>query len=88
MRDRHDGLRADVAVRVAGALSCVVAYVAIKALGHFDADAIQAVLAAIAFLCGSFGAALMWLGHHIFDRVEVSDQWRRRRPTPPVERRL
>jgi len=66
----------------------VVAYVAIEALGRFDAVALQAVLAAIAFLCGSFGAALLWLGRHIFDRIEVSDQWRRRRLTPPVERRL
>lgn len=41
-------------------------------------------LALIAFVCGSAGCALVIHGHHLFDRAEVSERWRR--PPPAVPR--
>ena len=41
-------------------------------------------LALVAFVCGSAGCALLVHGRHLFDRVEVSERWRR--PPPAVPR--
>jgi hypothetical protein len=93
--------RTDMTIRAAGALSCATACLAIDALGHLYDGAARAepgvmvyLLAAIAFLCSSFGAALLLLGHHVLDRIEVSARWQRVAPPSPqahpegIERRL
>ena len=40
-------------------------------------DALAYLLALIAFLCGSVGCAMAFVGVHLFDEVEVSPRWRR-----------
>ena len=85
MADWSNKRTTDVSVRAGGALSCAAAYLAISALAHLHVAAPRAqpgaiayVLAAIGFLCTSFGTALIVLGHHIFDQVEVSARWQHR----------
>ena len=39
------------------------------------------LLALMAFLCFSSGAALVLHGHHLFDKVKISERWRQPRPT-------
>lgn len=82
----------DAAIRVAGALCCAASYLSTSALVHPRAAAPAAqpgalayALAAIAFLGASIGAALVVLGHHIFDQIEVSGR-RQHRPAPLVTR--
>ncbi|MDF0486671.1 hypothetical protein PX554_00895 [Sphingomonas sp. H39-1-10] len=77
-----------LAVRGGGVAGCLAAYFAIGAVARVDAAAPRLALAAIGFLCGSLGSALLWLGDHVFDRVAVSDRWRRQRSTPPPDRRV
>ncbi|WP_260599292.1 hypothetical protein [Sphingomonas endolithica] len=86
--------RTDITIRAAGALSCATAYLAIHTLGHLYDGAARAepgvviyLLAAIAFLCSSFGAALLLLGHHVLDRIEVSARWQRMPASAPQARR-
>jgi hypothetical protein len=85
--------RTDMTIRAAGALSCATAYLAIHTLGHLYDGAARAepgvvvyLLAATAFLCSSFGAALLLLGHHVLDRIEVSARWQRVAPPSPEAR--
>jgi hypothetical protein len=85
--------RTDITLRAAGALSCATAYLAIHTLGHLYNGAARAepgvvvyLLAAIAFLCSSLGAALLVLGHHVLDRIEVSARWQRAAPPSPQPR--
>jgi hypothetical protein len=75
----------DLVVRGAGvalvALAClaVLALVRSPTLGGRDGPSgIDAVLAAASFLSASFGMAAICLGGHVFERVMVSDRWRRR----------
>jgi hypothetical protein len=93
--------RTDMTIRAAGALSCATAYLAFQTLGHLydgaaraETGAVVYLLAASAFLCSSFGTALLLLGHHVLDRIEVSARWQRVAPPSRlarpnvVERRL
>jgi hypothetical protein len=47
-----------------------------------DVPPVAYLLALIAFLCSSTGAALLVHGHRLFDRVEISERWRRRSVDP------
>ncbi len=38
------------------------------------------LLALLVFACGSAGAALLVHGHHLFDRVQISERWIARAP--------
>ena len=42
-----------------------------------EAPTIPILLAALLFLCGSAGSALLFVGPGLWDRVEVSERWRR-----------
>ena len=42
-----------------------------------DATSLVMLLAGIAFLCGSAGSALLFVGPGLWDSVEVSERWRR-----------
>ncbi len=42
-----------------------------------DATSFMMLLAAIVFLCGSAGSALLFVGPGLWETVEVSERWRR-----------
>lgn len=73
-------------LRAAGLLLCCLSYVAFVRLVALrtppqTADAIAYLLAAIGFMSASAGSAMLFLGNHLFDEVEVSARWHRR-PSP------
>jgi hypothetical protein len=72
----------DVAIRLAGLAMLPAGAVSIDLLYHLanatpahEAAAAELVLAALGFLCLSIGSALLALGLHIFDEVEISARW-------------
>jgi hypothetical protein len=80
----HEKSGANILLRLIGIGILALAYAAAASLrgralaGSLDGDALAYLLAAATFLCGSAGAALTFLGTHIFDRVELSQRWRHR----------
>jgi hypothetical protein len=78
-------------LRQLGVLLLFVAYVvskhllAIGSANHGDQPPIVYFLAMIAFLCGSAGSALLVHGHHLFDKIQVSERWQRRAPAAPPD---
>ncbi len=79
----HQKTGASVLLRVAGAGILGIAYLAGASLrsraiaGPVNGDPFAYLLAAATFICGSAGTVLAALGAHIFDRVVVSQRWRR-----------
>jgi hypothetical protein len=78
-RQRH----VDLGLRTGGALLCCIAYVAIAHLAAMHirpraAGALAYGLAMAGFLAASAGSAMIVLGHHLFDKIEVSQRWRHR----------
>ena len=79
----HDRWTVRLSLRLGGALLLYIAYatgVQLIALGHGrsgDEPAIAYLLAVIAFCSFSIGAALLFEGHHLFDKVPVSKHWMR-----------
>lgn len=75
----------DLGLRVTGLGSLSIARLSWHALrglagagGFHHAPPLAAfALALLVFLASSVGAALLALGHHLFDRVEVASRWRR-----------
>lgn len=87
MLDWHHQRRTDLTLRLCGLSLCGLSFFAIWTLVQVRALPAQAspgaaavALAAVGFLCASAGAALLTLGHHIFDEIEVAERWRQRRP--------
>lgn len=82
----HRSRRADILLRLLGLALCAIAYLAFARLVALHiapgtrSPAIAYALALVGFLSGSMGNALTFLGHHLFDEVEVSARWRTRRP--------
>ena len=81
------GRRGDSLLRVGGLLLLAVSFLAIGTLLRLHAGAegfypglVSAALAAIGFLGGSCGSALVALGHHLWDEVEIAERWRPRLP--------
>ena len=87
MRNWAVGRPGDLLMRAGGALLLLVSGTAIGTLAHhhaahrvFSPHIFDLALAATGFLASSIGAALLALGHHVFDEVEVSERWRYRQP--------
>jgi hypothetical protein len=89
---RHE--RADLPIRAGGTLLLGMAWFAARALRHLaqappphQAGALGLLLAAIAFVAASIGCALLSLGSHLFDQIEVSGRWRNAHPLQlePIE---
>lgn len=83
MRDWHHKRPTDLALRLLGLALCTASWLSIRALLDLHAQSAVAppppaayALAAIGFVGGSAGSALAVLGHHLFDRVEISERWR------------
>lgn len=73
----------DAGLRLAGAVLCALSCTAFDrliALTHAAAGGAGTVttlgLGTIGFLSASAGAAMLLLGRHLFDEVEVSSRWR------------
>jgi len=78
----HRSWQAGIGLRRVGLVSCGVAYAALSHLFSMRLPArapgvLAYALAALGFLSASAGAALVGLGHHLFDQIEVSSRWRR-----------
>ena len=43
-------------------------------------SALVYLLALVAFCCASAGSALLVVGHHLFDEVQISERWATRQP--------
>lgn len=73
-------------LRVVGLLALLTSWRAcawLRALLHrnpSDHSVIVYLLALAAFCCASAGAALLFVGHHLFDKVQISERWVRRPP--------
>lgn len=85
MHNWHHERRADIGLRLAGAVLGGLSWLAVQRLAVLHLPASRAdpgvgalLLAAAAFLCASLGAALTTQGRHIFDPVQVSERWRPR----------
>ena len=79
--ERHS-LQSDLGLRGLGLLSLGVSALLIRSLVHLQGQVphtppgpLSFLFAALGFLCGSAGGALLTLGHHLFDEVEVSQRW-------------
>lgn len=79
----HRSRRADIVLRATGLLLCWVSYSAISRLVAMhlpprNAGVLVYGIAAVGFMAASAGSALILLGHHLFDEIEVSARWRSR----------
>ena len=84
----HQSRRADLGLRASGLLLCWISYAAIARLVALhvppqSAEALAYGLAAIGFIAASGGSAMLFLGHHLFDEIEVSARWRRKPNSDP-----
>ena len=75
----------DLLIRATGILGVVAAtamfawlYRLIHAAPATDPSFGEYLLAALAFLASSVGSAILVLGRHVYDRIELSERWRRR----------
>lgn len=81
----------DILLRAAGlvlwACSGLIASLLYNHFGtaHRDPALLEFLAGIVGFSCFSAGNFLVILGEHIFDRVEVSERWRRR-SCPPAGR--
>jgi hypothetical protein len=78
----HRSRRADMGLRAAGSLLCWLSLAALARLVAIrppaqSADAVACLLAAIGFVAAGAGSAMLFLGGHLFDEVEVSARWSR-----------
>ncbi len=74
----HRKLWADLMLRAVGFLLLCGAIWIMRDLfgaGPRTAMPLDYVLAAVGFAGVSAGSALTWLGHHLFDQVEVAPRW-------------
>ncbi len=92
MRDWHHHRRTDVGLRLSGTALLGFAWLAVQALAALHLTQSRAdpsiwafLLAAAAFLSASLGAVLITQGHHIFDRIEIGERWRRNPPAGSLE---
>jgi hypothetical protein len=83
MRDWHHDKWTDIGLRLGGAALGGLAWLAAHGLiglhtaqTHAPPEARAVIFAAAAFLCASLSAVLITQGHHIFDKVEISERWR------------
>lgn len=91
MKKWHETLAANLGLRAGGLALLVLGWsVAIRlhqlalTTSARDATSFMMLLAAIVFLCGSAGSALLFVGPGLWETVEVSERWRRL-PSPDFE---
>jgi hypothetical protein len=87
----HRTLKGDTGLRATGTALLAISYVCIRSVSHrhavdpvhWSTGIILYALTAMGFLSASLGSAMVLLGHHLFDRVEISERWRPRSDNPP-----
>lgn len=84
MKKWHETLAANLGLRVGGLALLAVSWSVVVRLHQMalttsarDATSLMMLLAAIAFVCGSAGSALLFVGPGLWETVEVSERWRR-----------
>ncbi|MDB5687085.1 MAG: hypothetical protein JWR77_1674 [Rhizorhabdus sp.] len=82
---RPVGIVTDMLIRATGIFGVIAAialfawlYRLIQAAPATDPSFGEYLLAALAFLASSVGSAILVLGRHVYDRIELSERWRRR----------
>ena len=87
----HETLAANLGLRVGGLALLILGWSVAVRLHQLalttsprDATSFTMLLAAIVFLCGSAGSALLFVGPGLWETVEVSERWRRL-PAPAFE---
>jgi len=74
--DRQHSWQFDGLLRLAGLAALAASGEAIRLLAsNHDATPLAFACAAVAFLGATSGWALLLLGHHLFDSVQVSQRW-------------
>lgn len=87
MKKWHDGFAANIGLRAGGVALLGLGGATAVRLHHIalgvparEPTAFMMALAAILFLCGSAGSALLLVGPGLWETVEVSERWRRLPP--------
>lgn len=87
MKKWHDGLAANIGLRAGGIALLGLGGATAVRLHHIalnvparEPTSFMMLLAAIVFLCGSAGSALLFVGPGLWETVEVSERWRRLPP--------
>ena len=84
MKKWHETVAANLCLRAGGLVLLAICW-SIAARLHpvppgalaRDATSLLMLLSAMAFLCGSAGSALLFVGPGLWETVEVSERWRR-----------
>jgi hypothetical protein len=89
MRKWRESMAARIGLRLGGVALYGAGWSAAARLHHLaltisarDTTSAMMLLAAIVFLCGSAGSALLFVGPGLWDSVEVSGRWRPPLPDP------
>lgn len=84
MKKWHETLAANVGLRVGGLALLAISWSVAARMHQMalttsarDATSFMMLLAAIVFICGSAGSALLFVGPGLWETVEVSERWRR-----------
>lgn len=84
MKKWHETLAANLGLRASGLAFFAAGWsVAVRlhqmalTISPRDATSFMMLLSAIAFICGSAGSALFFVGPGLWESVEVSERWRR-----------
>lgn len=85
MKQWHESLSANIGLRVGGVALIAAGWSVAVRLHHIALatpardhhSSLMMLLAAIVFLCGSAGSALLFVGPGLWESVEVSERWRR-----------
>lgn len=84
MTNWHESLAANIGLRAGGVALLGIGWSSAARLHQIalaapvrDNSPVMMLLAAMLFLCGSAGSALIFVGPGLWERVEVSERWRR-----------
>jgi len=85
MKQWHQSPAANIGLRTSGIALIAVGWsvavrlhhIALAMPGREHMSSLMLLLAAIVFLCGSAGSALLFVGPGLWEIVEVSERWRR-----------
>lgn len=84
MKKWHETAAANLSLRAGGLVLLAICWSIVVRLHPVppgaaarDATSLLMLLSAIAFLCGSAGSALLFVGPGLWETVEVSERWRR-----------
>lgn len=85
MKQWHESPAANIGLRTSGIALIAVGWSVAVRLHHIALatpardhhSSLMLLLAAVVFLCGSAGSALLFAGPGLWESVEVSERWRR-----------